>query len=499
LDAAGLCHAYSGTCAIDIDNFEHARIWFATRGIDLDALFADPEAVRIQSPKDNRGKLIYALPQPMQTRQIKEDGKVILEFRCATRAGATMQDVLPPSPYPDGGHYQWVGDWQSLPPLPDELALLWGALAAPDDVERASTPTIDRTHITGLLERLDPDMPYDEWLRVGMAVHHEFGGSEEGFATWLTWSAGGGKFAGEADVRSHWDSFTPGGGITGESLKQMQQARADDFPIVPLPPPVKLEYLTPADVLAPRDLPPFLVDGLLELDSECSIIGPTGSYKSLFVFELACCVATGSPFFGRPTQKGLVVMLVGEGRGGIDRRLQALHAARHPDLLQAPLAIYPKPIALPTAENVNHIRALIADAEQRFQQKLSLLVIDTYSRYAAGDEDKTGDTYTFFRAARACRGDASLIVCHHTGHGDKSRARGSSAWGQLVDTEFVAEVIDDSAIRLFQNTKQKDSEPAAPMYFTIAEAPTMLSRQGVPVTSVILEPTIMEAPQDKLT
>src|SRR4051794_2501075 len=34
----GLCHAYSGTCAIDIDDMDEARGWLRERGIDLDAL-----------------------------------------------------------------------------------------------------------------------------------------------------------------------------------------------------------------------------------------------------------------------------------------------------------------------------------------------------------------------------------------------------------------------------------------------------------------------------
>jgi len=53
---------------------------------------------------------------------------------------------------------------------------------------------------------LDPDMPYDEWVRIGMALHHQYDGLEEGFALWDEWSSKGTKY--EADtLRASWRSF----------------------------------------------------------------------------------------------------------------------------------------------------------------------------------------------------------------------------------------------------------------------------------------------------
>ena len=51
----------------------------------------------------------------------------MLEFRCATKKGLTVQDVLPPSVHPSGSKYQWVGSGSifNLPTLPDCLLQLW--------------------------------------------------------------------------------------------------------------------------------------------------------------------------------------------------------------------------------------------------------------------------------------------------------------------------------------------------------------------------------------
>lgn len=107
----GLLHAYSDppTCALDIDDIEQARPWLAERGIDLDAALADPAAVRTVSPREGSAKVLYNLREPMRSVVVKgEGGKTILEFRCASKDGLSVQDVLPPSIHPSGQPYRLV-------------------------------------------------------------------------------------------------------------------------------------------------------------------------------------------------------------------------------------------------------------------------------------------------------------------------------------------------------------------------------------------------------
>jgi hypothetical protein len=513
LQAAGLCHAYSGTCAIDIDNLAAAIPWLAERGIDLRKLLLDPRSVQIKSPRKNRGKLLYRLRTPLRSLQLvdytNDQGKPAkaLELRCATAAGLTMQDVLPPSPHPDGGHYEWFspgdGHWSKLPDLPEELHQLWSALAS-TRTEIKTEPTVDKAQLLAHLPSLSADCDYFDWLKIGQGLHHEFSGSEEGFKAWLDWSSYGATFPGEDELRYKWESFTAGGGITGQTILQMQNVSADEFPIVPItqPEPVSnspIKLWTWDELQQPHDAPPYLVDGLLERDAEASAIGPSQSYKSLWVLELGVRVATGTPFFGRETQQGLVVYLCGEGAGGMRHRLQALRKARELDhLTDVPFVVLPRPFALPTPEGVQLVRNYIAEAEKQLNAKLALLVIDTFGRYNGGDENVSEDLYKFFRAAGACRAGAALLVVHHTGHGDSTRGRGSSAWEQAVDTEFIFSIKPDTDTRVVENTKQKDGELASPMFFRLAQHETDSTRVGRPVNSVVLEPTVVEAATVKL-
>ena len=84
----GLAHAYSGTCAIDIDDLEHAAAFLKGHAIDLDVLLKAPDAVLISSGRPNRAKLLYRLAEPLPSKKIieKVDGlkQNIIDFRCAT-------------------------------------------------------------------------------------------------------------------------------------------------------------------------------------------------------------------------------------------------------------------------------------------------------------------------------------------------------------------------------------------------------------------------------
>lgn len=57
-----------------------------------------------------------------------------------------------------------------------------------------------------LLAHIAPD-DYNDWLRAGMALHHEFGGSGEAMALWDRWSSNAANYRGESDIMHRWDGF----------------------------------------------------------------------------------------------------------------------------------------------------------------------------------------------------------------------------------------------------------------------------------------------------
>ena len=137
----GLAHAYckTPTCAVDIDDGKETLSYLSKAGIDLKQFLTERDAAVMWSGRPNSLKAIFRLPKgvgPLLTKTVKVDRKIILEFRCATADGKTVQDVIPPSVHPSGTSYRWLqGSLESLTELPKELLDLWQELIAADQTE----------------------------------------------------------------------------------------------------------------------------------------------------------------------------------------------------------------------------------------------------------------------------------------------------------------------------------------------------------------------------
>lgn len=187
----GLVHAYckpGPTCAIDIDNYRDSKAWLSRQGISLNKLLLKSDAVIVHSGKRYSIKPLYRLPDgvgPLESKKINGPaGGCALEFRCGTKDGKSVQDVLPPSWHPAGGQYQWLGDGdpRDLPTLPSEMLLLWQQLLA----QNAKTCHRDRLKpLTGYhrpespreianlkqaLAHIDADCSYELWRNIVWGV-----------------------------------------------------------------------------------------------------------------------------------------------------------------------------------------------------------------------------------------------------------------------------------------------------------------------------------------
>ena len=240
LDGAGLIHTLSGTCALDIDDLTLATPWLAERGFALDGWLNAQDAVRIESGRPGRTKLLYKMRQPLRTIKPPKSG---VELRCANLQGRSVQDVLPPTIHPvTNKPYRWVygdelvGHWSMLPPIPAPLLRLWRDLAASDapTPSEATEPSLKIDELRKLLKGRDPNCEYDEWFKIGAALHHESKGSAEGFMLWCEWSKGITRkpYPGDAVLKAHWVSMgsTPGKRVaTGASLKAASAATPEEF------------------------------------------------------------------------------------------------------------------------------------------------------------------------------------------------------------------------------------------------------------------------------
>ena len=225
----GLAHAYSGTMALDIDAWDHAAVELAKHNINLQELYDAPDAVIIDSGKQGHGKLLYKMPfglaLPSKKLISNENGNRFnyLDFRCSTSNGLTVQDVLPPSIHPETMQpYRWAGHghWSRLPVIPDSLLSFWQSLIDEDthkDITDTSITT-SWSEIQSVLYHISPDCDRDQWIQIGMALHHagyQDKALDTAFMLWDDWSSQSeDKYKGQKDLMRNWRSFRPNNGIT---------------------------------------------------------------------------------------------------------------------------------------------------------------------------------------------------------------------------------------------------------------------------------------------
>lgn len=210
----------------------------------------------------------------------------------------------------------------------------------------------------------------------------------------------------------------------------------------------------------------WLVKGYLESDALIQLFGPPGSYKSFIALDIAVAVSSGRPWHEQPVRAGLVIYIAGEGHNGLGRRLSALcefHGIGPDTLL---LAFSSHAIGLSDEANAAELLTLVQNQIESTGHRPVLFVIDTVARnFGAGDENSTSDMTRFIGHVDEIRKPfgASMLLLHHTGHGNLERERGSSALRGAIDANFKVEFNADSRLVTLSCLKMKDAELAPPL------------------------------------
>lgn len=506
----GLALAYSRLCTLDLDHIPTARTWLAERGADLDALLASPLAVRISSGRENRGKLLYRLPDgvpPIASKVLtKEAG---LEFRCATADGLTVQDVLPPSIHPETGEsYRWeygddlVGHWSEPQVLPPELLTIWQGLhrAKVDD----SLPTIKvGMGVRGLLECLDAipseDLPYEasegaSWTGVGMAIHHETDG--QGFELWDEWSRKSPKYTSREYGLGKWESFgkRTANPITARSLLAWGRAEGADLPDISefedlsdtpdIPKPERFQVLQ-AGEFSRREPLRWLVKGFLPQAALAVLYGESGAGKTFAVLDLVMAVARGAPEWrGHRVNTARVVYVVAEGAAGFQLRLEAYARQHQVDIDSLPLGV------IADAPNLlAHDDKLVAKQVTAWGGA-QVIVVDTLAQSTPGANENSGEDMG--KALAHCRRlhqatGALILLVHHSGKDAAKGARGWSGLKAAADAEI--EVLRDGDHRSIRLSKLKDGSEGQELPFKLLPVTLGLDEDGDEITSCVVEHT----------
>lgn len=176
-----------------------------------------PKSWAVTSGRDGRLQIIYRVPEPfweqIKTTKLKSSIKgEQLELRWTGCQSVVI------GKHPITGSYRWLKDRSPADlPIADAPSVLLQQMQRPietppllpaanpkDDADRA------RAYLANIPASITDD--YDEWVKVGMALHSI--GDDSLLADWIQWSAASGKFkAGECEAK--WSTFKSDSGGVG--------------------------------------------------------------------------------------------------------------------------------------------------------------------------------------------------------------------------------------------------------------------------------------------
>lgn len=384
--------------------------------------------------------------------------------------------------------------------------------AASDDFTAGYEPKLGLgiDEIERLLDQLDADMGREDWIRVGMALHHECEGDDTGFDLWNEWSERGGKYPGEEHLREQWDSFTrrmgPGRRQTTmasviwmtkqpdlrlEPTVEQMLAKADELAGTPAPElsgtPEDFEGKFPAWSLKQAMARPparWLIKGVLPQADLAILYGASGAGKSFVAFDMACALARGVDWRGRRVRPTKVALVVAEGAGGFAKRVEA-YCQQHGiqvDALHNLCVVYDAPNIL-DAEDVTQIAATIRATGSE------VVIWDTFAQITPGANENAGEdmgrALANLRMLKAATGAMNILV-HHAG---KDLSRGSRGWSGLkaaADAEIEVTRDEQTGSREIRISKMKDGEDNLRWGFKLETLTLGVDEDGDPVTSCVV-------------
>lgn len=341
-----------------------------------------------------------------------------------------------------------------------------------------------------VLPHLDPDCSYEEWIRIGAAMHHQGQGGEDWLEAFDSWSSGSGKYV-EGLCAQKWDSFHNQRGQGVITIRSLLAKTAEARKVVKPKLRSGFKLVAAAELITQSSRVAYLVAGVMESGALGALIGDTGTYKSFIAISLCASIATGSPWFGRKTEQGAAIVIAGEGHGGFGRRLEAWEIHSGISLAQAPFYFSNIPASLTDTLSMQHVSKEV-DRIVATKGPPKIIVIDTLHRnFGDGDENQAGDMAKVLANLDSMRAQygCTVLLIHHVGHNAQDRGRGSSSFRAAMDFEYLVTRTNSGNVTI-ESKKSKDAAPPEPLAFTphTVELPES-DEEGEPLKSIVMLPT----------
>lgn len=405
-----------------------------------------------------------------------------------------------------------LGNTDVVAPLPDVVRQLhrerFARSAEPLEVVASGEPAgLTVAQIEKCLAALPPDLHYDDWLSVGMAIHCETQG--EGFEMWEDWSAHSSKYSNREYNEDRWRSFGKGNGnqVTGRSLVRLANehgaginlngpASADEFEDLvgdvnsTHTPESQRFAIVPAHEFATGANPTWVIKDVLPQAELVVMYGASGSGKSFLALDMAAAIARGVEWRGKRVRKGRVAYIAAEGGGGFRKRLRAYGQHNEIDLASLELGvIHAAPNMMEAKDAADVVKSIKAWGGA------DIVIVDTFAQVMPGANENAGEdvgkALTHCKRIHELTG-AMIILIHHAGKDASKGARGWSGLRAAADAEL--EVVREATGRSLRLTKSKDGEDGMAWGFDLEIITVGVDEDLDPITSCVVIEAQMPVP-----
>lgn len=243
-----------------------------------------------------------------------------------------------------------------------------------------------------------------------------------------------------------------------------------------------------ADIVDERRQPTWLLRQVLEAGVLAVLVGPRGTFKSFLALHWAMTAAVA---------ERSIIILSAEG-AGLDRRVDAWMRVHAPESELRSLSV----LAVERQLNLNSAETLrdLTESIRAADAKPDLIVVDTFSKFAAGLDENDNAAVALFLAmlSGSLRDEfgATVLLVAHTGHADAKRPRGASVLMANPDAEYIVERPDPQGMTVTVSRERfKDSEAMPALAYTARVVDLdRADGDGQPVTSLVLVGSDAPAP-----